>query len=155
MYNFSQWLYLQSVVICSLEFIIIYMECLFYKIFNKHITFQSDLKINNIPNWVILEEIITIINGFQAFYNSLFVSRSLTVIIWFNSYNSSTITFFSIISLWKVLIILQKELVKKEVLVEELQASNQILFLNERHTNNGLKKTRKILINVSFFSNMT
>lgn len=49
-YHFSPLLNLPIVVICSLEFIITYVECLFHQLLNKYITFQTDLEINNIKN---------------------------------------------------------------------------------------------------------
>lgn len=49
----------------------------------------------------------------------------------FNTSNSSTITLFTTILFCKVLITLQIKLMVKEVIVEELEAFNQILSVKE------------------------
>lgn len=46
---------------------------------------------------------------------------------------------------------MQNKLVKKKVLIKDLQALNQVLNVKERDANNGQKKARKTLINVSYF----
>lgn len=75
----------------------------------------------------------------------------MTIKICLNASNYSTNISFSITSLCKVLITLQRELVENEVIVEELETFNQILTVKEQDTDNRLQKTRKILINVSCF----
>lgn len=41
------------------------------------------------------------------------------------------------------------------MLIEELEALNQILTVKEREMNNELQEARKTLISVSYFSNIT
>lgn len=88
-YNISLWSSLATVVIlCIHEFIITYVKCLFHQLVNKHITFQSYLETNNMKNYVILREQVTLTKIVRAFYNPLYVSRSLSVRIWFNDCSS-------------------------------------------------------------------
>lgn len=37
-------------MICILEFILTYVECLFHQLLNKHIIFEFDLEINNMKD---------------------------------------------------------------------------------------------------------
>lgn len=46
---------------------------------------------------------------------------------------------------------LKNKLVKKKLFIEDLQTLNQIIYVKERDMDNGLKKSRKILINVNYF----
>lgn len=81
------------------------MECLFHQLVNKHIIFQF-----------YLEEQVTLIYVFRAFYNPLSVSHVFIVRMWFNAYSSLINTSLFNSSFYKVNT-LQNKLVKKKLLI--------------------------------------